>query len=57
MPDTERAETIMINGLEYKIGKFGYAFYWNNGEWVKSDKAPEQITKAIMNEKARKLVL
>ena len=49
-------QTIEINGLTYKIGRFGYAYYLNDDEWIKSDKAPGFIEDAIEREKQKKLL-
>ena len=29
---------VMIDGLYYKIGRFGRPYYWNDSEWINSRK-------------------
>jgi hypothetical protein len=36
-----------LNGLYYKIGMHGMAFYWNGSEWRKSDKNATLVKSAI----------
>ena len=48
--------TVNISGLEYKIGRFGYAYYFNNGEWQKSEKHPDFIKRAIEDDRKKKLL-
>jgi hypothetical protein len=36
-----------LNGLYYKIGMHGMAFYWNGLEWRKSDKNATLVKSAI----------
>ena len=48
-------KTVDISGLEYKIGRFGYAYYFNNGEWKKSEKHPDFIRQAIESDRIKQL--
>jgi len=32
-----------IDGLYYKIGRFGKPFYWIGGEWIRSGKAADEV--------------
>jgi len=54
---SEFIETVQISGMEYKIGWFGYAYYWNGEEWIKSDKDPEIIQDKIDSNKAQPKLL
>jgi len=36
-------ETVMINGLVCKIGKFGHVYYLDGGEWTRSNKLPDEF--------------
>ena len=46
-------QTVEQNGLTYKVGKFGFAYYLNDlGEWVKSDKTGAYIAGCIEGRKS-----
>jgi hypothetical protein len=45
-----------LSGLYYKIGRFGKAYYWNDDEWVKSEKHPD-IVESDIAKKANKFSL
>ncbi len=40
-------KTVIIDGLIYKIGRFGKAYYWDGDEWKRSNKHHTQIENAI----------
>lgn len=38
-----------IGGLWYKIGAHSLAYYWNNGEWIRSTRSAAEIRKHIQD--------
>lgn len=40
-------ERIVISGLKHKIGRHGLVFYWNSGEWKKSNKDAKDVQRMI----------
>lgn len=41
----------VLDGSYYKIGRFGKAYYWNGGEWRKSEKHTSQVESDISKKK------
>jgi len=33
----------VLDGLIYKIGHLGFAYYFHNEEWIKSSKKPDYV--------------
>ena len=44
----------ILNGLYYKIGRLGKMYYWNDEEWIISDKDPATIEQDIKTYKELK---
>lgn len=42
----------MLNGLHYKEGKFGFAFWWDGAYWVKSNMKMEEVRSLIRSGKS-----
>lgn len=42
-----------LDGLFYKIGLHGRAFYWDGRQWIKSDKTAQSVESDIAAKKHR----
>jgi len=42
-----------VDGLKYKIGRFGFVYRWSEvyQEWIKSEKEPREVTTAYNKSK------
>jgi len=43
-----------LKGLDFKIGRFGKAYYWCNGEWIASADTVEDIKRQISKDRERR---
>lgn len=43
-----------VNGLSYKLGRFGRVYYWNDIDWIRSERTEEQVIRAIDMQKSTK---